>query len=170
MMNRVSATALVVACVGVTACGGGNKESESVSVPPAPISATGCLTASGDRFVLTNIQPTAPGEQASAGPTTANYQLIGADADLRQHVGRQVTVNGEAESARVAEVRETTPATPATAPADRPIGTSGDEPKVQTETETRMEVAKLRVQSVTPTGETCTAETMEPSAAKPPSR
>jgi hypothetical protein len=68
----------------------------------------------------------------------------------------------------VAEVRETTPAaTPGAA------GTSGEQPAqpqrptVTTETETRMEVATLRVQSVAATGNSCAAETTGGSPERP---
>ena len=141
---------------------------------PAPITATGCLTAKGDRFVLTDLQRAAETENtAASGAATETYQLIGADDQLRPHVGHQVRVNGEAEPPAVAELRESTPATPAagatgtTGQAQSPQPPQNPEnaqqgaaaPQVRTETETRMEVAQLRVQSVTPTGSTCAAET-----------
>jgi hypothetical protein len=129
---------------------------------PAPVDVNGCLTASGDRFVLTALQNAAasqsaqnPGENpagAAAVPTTEAYQLIASNTDdLRKYVGQQVHVTGEADPARVAQVRELTPATPA--------GTSGtqsnDSPTVRTEESTRIEMRQLRVSSVTAAGGAC---------------
>lgn len=170
----------VMAAVSVSACGGRDRDAPeggtaaSGDARPEPITATGCLTAQGDRFVLTDLQRAAETEKTAADEAaTDTYQLIGADDQLRPHVGQQVRVNGEAEPPAVAEMRESTPATP-TAGA---TGTAGQAqspqpkqnpenaqqgaaaPQVRTETETRMEVAQLRVQSVTPTGDSCAAET-----------
>jgi hypothetical protein len=65
---------------------------------------------------------------------------------------------GEADPQQVAEVREATPAAPAGGTTGTAGQAPGGQPKVSTETSTRMEVAKLRVQSVTPSGATCAAE------------
>ena len=111
------------------------------------VSETGCLIASGDRFVLAALEP-------GGRPSTELYQLVGADDDLRKNVGREVRVTGMAEPARVAEVREISPSTP--------VGTSGSaatsaQPQVRTEADTRLETARLRVQSVSPTGNECSS-------------
>jgi len=80
-------------------------------------------------------------------------------------------VNGEAEPPQVAEVRESTPPAPesgtsgsgaATGTAGQKPESGGAQPQVRAETETRLEVTKLRVQSVTPTGQSCAAETKQP--------
>jgi hypothetical protein len=121
---------------------------------PAPVDVQGCLTASGDRFVLTTLK-------SEAAPTTETYQLISAGtADLAKYVGQQVRVTGEADPARVADVRELTPA----APASQSVGTSGNTaagdangPKVRTEENTHFEVRQLRVSSVTGAGGSCPA-------------
>ena len=134
---------------------------------PAPVDVSGCLTAAGDRYVLTSLEPVAPrgasadrntasAPGAPAVPTTDTYQLIGGSpADLHQYVGQQVRVTGEADPAGIAELRESTP----------PVGTSGaqqppaaGQPKVSTEETTRLELRKLRVSSITGAGGPC-AET-----------
>ena len=110
------------------------------------VTEVGCLTAAGDRFVLTSLES---GER----PSTELYQLFGTSDELREHVGREVLVTGEAEPAGIAEVRETTPATP--------VGTSGANiqaaPQVRTESQVRLETRQLRVLTVTPTGDDCPA-------------
>jgi hypothetical protein len=108
----------------------------------------GCLTEANGRFVLTQLS-------RAGGAATETYQLTTSTPDdLRQHVGREVRIAGEAAAARVAEVRETTP--PA---AGAPAGTSGQQgsAQVSTESATRLEMRQLVVSSVTPTGDECPA-------------
>jgi hypothetical protein len=179
-MKRASMAGVFALCLGLTvACGGGKDETEIAERNPevanrgdgrpVAITQTGCLTAQGDRFVLTALESaTAPGAAtpeagrqsptASAQPTTESYQLIGNDDELRPLVGKQVRVSGEADPPKVAEVRESTPPTSASGA----TGTTGQaeppkpgEPKVATSTETRLEVTQLRVQSIAATGEAC---------------
>ena len=102
----------------------------------------GCVTTAGNRYVLTSLDS---GDR----PATELYELIGTPDDLRAHVGREVLVTGEAEPAGIAEVRETGAATP--------VGTSGSDaaPQVRTESQVRLETRKLRVVSVSPTGDEC---------------
>ena len=180
-MKRASIGAVFALCLGLTvACGGSKDEAEIAErdpsvgdrgeARPVAITQTGCLTAQGDRFVLTALESAAagtakpePGAQsptASAQPTTESYQLIGNDDELRPLVGKQVRVSGEADAPKVAEVRESTPPTAASGA----TGTAGQaepakpgEPQVATSTETRLEVTQLRVQSITATGEACMA-------------
>jgi hypothetical protein len=86
--------------------------------------------------------------------------LIGDEEQLRPHVGKQVRVSGEAEPAKVAEVRESTPpsdASGATGTAGQAEPAKPGEPSVATATQTRLEVTQLRVQTITATGEACTA-------------
>ena len=178
-MRRASLTGACIVCLGLTtACGGGNDESAIAekepevsgrgSDAPALITATGCLTASGDEFVLTDLQSAGAGSAAggeqgagtsgAAQPTTESYQLIGTEEELRSLVGREVTVTGPAEPPKVAEVRETTPATEpgnATGTAGPPEPAKPGEPQVATTTETRLEVTQLRVNSITDTGQAC---------------
>jgi hypothetical protein len=107
------------------------------------VTESGCLTASGGRYVLTALE-------TGAGATEM-YQLVGNEDELRKHVGREVRVTGDAEPAVVADVRETTAAAP--------VGTSGNagsaEAQVQTEARTRLETRKMRVGTVAPTGDEC---------------
>jgi hypothetical protein len=171
-MNRLHGLSAAVVCVGVAiACGGGSREATAerenttaANAPvetdeptgrPAPISVTGCLTAADGRYVLTELSGDTKAPGSPAQPTTETYQLTNADEELRPHVGKQVRVNGEAEPARVADVRESTPTTPAA-----PAGTAGqqsttNQPAVSTETRTRLETRTMSVTSVTPTGDDC---------------
>lgn len=130
-------------------------EEKTAEVRPTTVTETGCLTARGDRFVLTDL------ERGAGEATTETFQLTGSEEQLRPHVGKQVRVNGEAEAPKVAVVQESTPA-----PAEpRAEGTAGGaEPKVRTQAETRMEVRTLKVSTVEPTGASCAAETKGGSA------
>jgi hypothetical protein len=100
------------------------------------------VTTAENRYVLTSLDS---GDRAA----TELYELIGTPDDLRPHVGREVLVTGEAEPAGIAEVRETGGATP--------VGTAGSDAaaQVRTESRVRLETRRLRVVSVTPTGDEC---------------
>ena len=160
-MTRATIGVLAI-CVGLVGCRGANRdetgankpeEEKTAEVRPAIVTETGCLTARGDQFVLTDL------ERGEGQATTETFQLIGSDDQLRSHVGKQVRVNGEAEAPKVAVVQQSTP------PAPQPTaqGTAGGaEPKVSTQEQTRVEVRKLKVASVEPTGESCAAETGAP--------
>ena len=162
-MTRASITGVCGICLLLFGCGRGERDRENIEtteVRPIPVTETGCLTARGDQFVLTDLQP---GDDGRA--TTETYQLIGRDEELRQHVGKQVRVSGEAEAPRVAQIQESTP--PPAKPA--PTGTGGGpDPKVSVQAETRVEVRKLTVSSVQPTGSPCSAETQDEAATTPP--
>lgn len=117
----------------------------------AAVAETGCLTASGDRFVLTALE--------SGGATeTELYQLIGDSDELRKYVGREVRITGDAEPAQVAELRESSSApagtSGATADAQRQGQPAGGA-QVRTESNTRLETRQLRVATVAPTGDQC---------------
>ena len=107
------------------------------------VTVEGCLTASGDKFMLASLD-----KESSK---TSVYQLMNADDQLRNMVGKEVRVSGQAEATQSAEAREVTPSAPA--------ATSGKsteaEPKVSTVTDTKLDVHRLTVASVTPTGDTC---------------
>jgi hypothetical protein len=166
-MNRLHRLSAAVVCLGLAAaCGGNNRETtaehetttaaataqaerDEPTGRPAALSVTGCLTSADGRYVLTELS----GDRQ---PTTESYQLTNADEQLRPHVGKQVRVNGEAEPARVAEVRESTPATPAGTAGQQ---TATNQPAVSTETRTRLETRTVSVTSVTPTGQDCPVET-----------
>jgi hypothetical protein len=164
-MKRARVLGIVAMCTIVVACGG-NRDRDDANAPgdgktaevrPATVTQMGCLTARGDQFVLTDL------ERGEGEATTETFQLIGSDDELRQHVGKQVRVIGEAEASRVAVVQESTPP-PATDA--KPQGTTGGaDPKVSTQSETRVETRKLTVSSVQPTGASCAAETTSGGAA-----
>ena len=110
------------------------------------VSETGCLTSSGDRFVLTALE-------TGGNRATELYQLIGDSAELREHVGREVRVTGDAEPPQVAEIREVAPPAPTgTAGTDAPQ--QGDA-QVSATTQTRLETRPMRVATITPTGADC---------------
>jgi hypothetical protein len=152
-MKRASAAALCAIGLFVSAaCGGDRQEARDArqSADDVSVTETGCLSARGDRFVLTDL------EGANGISATEAFQLIGNEEELRRHVGKQVRVSGQAEPAQVAVVRESTP--PA-ADQQPPAGTSGSaEPSVTAETQTRVEFRKLTVSSFEPTGASCAEE------------
>lgn len=117
----------------------------------ATVEETGCLTASGGRFVLAALESGGATQAApdSGGATqTELYQLVGQEDELRKHVGKSVRVTGAAEPAQVAELRESSPA--------EPVATGGDSrSQVQTQSQTRLETREMRVATVTPTGDDC---------------
>ena len=162
-MKRASVLGVCALCIGLVGCGGredgaNNSADEKVAeVRPTVVTETGCVTARGDQFVLTDL------ERGEGGATTETFQLGGNNDELRQHVGKQVRVTGEAEAPKVAVVQESTPAADA-----KPRGTTGGvEPKVSTQSETRVEARKLTVSSVQPAGGSCAAETNTEGAAAP---
>ncbi len=139
--------AAVLCAAGTAACGRG---AEDVA---APIVQTGCLTGSNGEFALTTLES---GAEAQPRATTETFQLVGNEDELRQHVGKQVRIAGEAEPPSIVEARETSP--------PEPTATSGEgepKPQVSTQAQTRLEVSRLRVTSVTPTGDTCEEQTTQ---------
>ena len=164
-MKRSAFWCAVGLCVAVSAC---NRPSSNESaleaeptvlgdkdiVPPRPITVEGCLTAAGDRLVLTELK-SEDANSDSAAPTTESYRLVGMEENLRPHVGKRVRITGESEPEQVVDVRESTP--PAPAAGQQPAGTAGSEPQVETTETTRIEVNDLQVRSVSPTSESCTA-------------
>jgi hypothetical protein len=105
---------------------------------PRVITASGCVTASGERFVLTDLK----GQDGSA--LTETYRLVGDDEDIRPHVGKMVQVTGASEPEQIVDVRQSTGS----------VGTGGAAQVDTTET-TRIEVTDLTVRSIAPTGEPC---------------
>jgi hypothetical protein len=108
---------------------------------PRVLSAEGCLTNSGDRFVLTELKA----EDATA----EAYRLVGMDDELRPHIGKRITVAGESEPEQVVDVRQSTET-----PGSQPAGTSGNA-QVTTTEQTRIEVHDLRVRTITPSDAPC---------------
>ena len=130
-------------------CGGGAERDDRNEFDIAgstPITETGCLTSSGDRFVLTALE-------GGGGAETELYQLTGNEEELRPLVGREVRVTGDAEPAVIADIQQ--PAQSTGTSGTEGGGTSGARPQVRTEAETRLETRQLRVGTVTATGDEC---------------
>jgi hypothetical protein len=154
-MKRIAMLGVWTLCLGWSIGCGGRTDDRSDTARDADdidiaetttVEETGCLTSSGDRFVLTAL------ETGGSTAETELYQLVGSDDELRKHVGREVRVTGMAEPAQVATVRESS------APA--PTGTSGEAgsgAQVRTESQTRLETRRMRVSSVNATGDGCPA-------------
>jgi hypothetical protein len=148
------------AAVGI-ACEAGQPPVEEQK---AEIEVIGCLTGSGDQFALTELERSDANTNTVA-PATETYQLVGDNNQLRQHVGKQVKVAGMADTPTVAIVRESSPAAPAVPPA---AGTTGEQsaaaarpdpaagPKVSTQEQTRLEVARLNVRTISVVADRCT--------------
>jgi hypothetical protein len=121
----------------------------------------GCLTASGSQFVLTALEraerhPSLSHERiigTRPRPTTEAYMLIGDDEKLTNLVGTRVRVVGEADPMQVAEIHHMSPKVRIRRP-----GSSAVTPAVTDHEVLRLEVHRLRVTSVNPTGDDCTAE------------
>jgi hypothetical protein len=162
-MTRVTTACALGLCLSLTmACGRDRDESGAIAEKnptvlgdkdgrPTTVSQTGCVTASGDQFVLTDLERSGAAQTA----TTESYQLVGRDPEeLRKFVGKQVRVTGAADAPKAAEVREVTPPAPAaTSGSGEPAAT----PKVATMQETRLEVTQLHIESIAEIGGTCTA-------------
>lgn len=149
----------------LTACGAGARSSDekaatngndpllNTDTRPEPITAVGCLTASGGHFVVTSLDST------TAVPTTTTYNVSGGnEGELRKQIDREVRVAGEADPAKVADVRDApTPAVGTSgAHAGRDVA-PGTEPRVKTQESMRFAMRDLKVLSVTPTGNPCAA-------------
>lgn len=160
-MKRVGIYGVWGLCLGLSiGCGGATdrpadeaRDDNDINVSETTtVTETGCLTSADDRFVLTALE-------GGGAAQTEMYQLIGADEQLRPHVGREVSVSGMAEPPQVATVRETSPASPAGTAGSNEGAQAGTQAEVRTEAETRLETRRMRVSSVTPTGNECTANT-----------
>lgn len=107
-----------------------------------PMTVTGCLKSglAEDTFVLM-------ASQANGTSDTATYQLTGReDIDVRQYLGQKVEVAGTVRAQQeVASTGEATAQKPAK-------GTSGT-PSIETKTE--IDVKRLDVKTITPTGTGC---------------
>jgi hypothetical protein len=128
---------------------------------PVAISEDGCLTASGSQFVLTDLERAEPHpslrHERPVGtrprPTTEAYVLVGADEKLTNMVGKRVRVVGEADPAQVAEIHQMSPTVRV-----RAVGSKDLHPTVREYGVLRFEVHRLRVTSLNPTGDDCSAE------------
>ena len=108
----------------------------------APVEVIGCLSASGSRFVLSHAD--------KDNSKTVAYQLVNADEQLTPLVGKEVRVTGEAQPTQHAETRAVTPPQAAAT-----SGNSESNAKVSTVEETKVDMQKLTVASVSPTGDSC---------------
>lgn len=164
---------VIAALAGVAACGRSDDGQvledpptvlgDDNAVPPQPMVVEGCLTASGDRFVLTELAPGAPGPTAAeqrgevAGakpePTTETYRLVGMTDELRPHVNQRVEISGEAEPEHVVDMRRVSP--PLEAQGTPAAGTSGPDATVTTVEAARIEISDLLVRSVRALGQPC---------------
>jgi hypothetical protein len=146
--------ALMIGALSSTACNRPAEETAPLAETQAastveglnrPVTVQGCLRAGegGTTFVLTSSHA----EDGSTRTYALNYAAGTAPADLRDHIGNQVEVEGVVRSQDAVTAR--TPTTPA---ANDPVGTAG-EPTVQTTTE--LAVQQLDVQALKPLGEAC---------------
>jgi len=131
---------------------------DSTAVDGEMIAVTGCLTGAPDRnaFVVTadrNVLTSGALYSGSGEVPTYTYELVGG-ADLAQHVGRQVEVKGRL-GERDDEVDiETENKT------ELPQARSGDDkvtPAIETNEEIEINIRRIHVLSITPTGAGCTA-------------
>lgn len=122
------------------------------------ITVTGCLTAAADRaaFVVTadrNALTSGAMYSGAGGTPTYTYELTGNTGDLAAHVGRQVEVTGRLDDDRKDDVqvgeKEKTEL-PAVQSGDRTV-----EPAITTETKLDINIRRLEVASVAPTGQGC---------------
>ena len=149
------ALALAAATVSAGACNRGAQETVPVaelqSQTPtqevnAPVNLTGCLMA-GDAqgtFVLTTSEAQ---EQGRTATYALNYPAGLQPEDLREHVGRQVAVQGVVQTQQ--GVTAHTPGAPAASDA---VGTAG-QPTVATTTE--LAVRHLQVETLRPLDQAC---------------
>lgn len=122
------------------------------------ITVKGCLTAAPDRaaFVVTADRDALTSDAiyaGSGGTPTYTYELMGNTGDLTTHVGRQVEVTGRLDTDRKDDVdvdEEEKTALPPVQSGDRKV-----EPSIKTETEVDINIRRLQVAKVAPTGQAC---------------
>ena len=128
---------------------------------PVTIVEDGCLAASGSQFVLTDLERAEAhpslGQQRTIGTrprsTTEAYLLVEADDELTNMIGKRVRVVGEVDPAQVAEFHQMSPKVRI-----RAVGSNDLTPAVSDYGVLRVEVHRLRVTAVDPTGDDCSAE------------
>jgi hypothetical protein len=123
-------------------------QDEGSNAPARAMTVDGCLTAAGDRFVLTQLDKGVNGAE----PGTESYRLVGMEEQLRPLVGQHVEVTGTAEAEQVVDIRESSPPP---ASSEEPRGTTGATPQVSTVQSTQLAVSDLRVSSVRGRGDQC---------------
>ena len=128
----------------------------SIDIDKDQIEVTGCMTANPqtNQFVLTANQNalTSLTNRAGAGEAESfHYQLVGGN-DLQQYVGKEVVVKG-AKMGKGADVNIESKDKPA---AIEPDPRNKDvTPAVESTQEIEMQIERLNVASVTPTGSAC---------------
>lgn len=148
----IGGVAVATSLFAAIACGGGD---EKAAVPPAevqsqavrptnqPMTVNGCLKAGDapDTFVVT-------AARTAGSNDTATYQLVGGQGvKLTDHIGHAVEVSGTVRETQELESR-------ARADAPQPEATTGaGKPVVETRTE--VEIKRLEVSEIKPTGEKC---------------
>lgn len=124
------------------------------------ITVTGCLTAASDggAYALTAARDALASSTLQVGSgevPTYTYELVGHAADLFQHVGQQVEVRGHLDEDRKDKAKvdqeEETKLEPRQSAKD--VVT----PAIETEIEAVINVRRLEVSTVTPTGQACLA-------------
>ena len=148
MSIYIGAVALSAACDRRDAAQADKKNILDLATHPAPagsiapVEVIGCLSASGDRFVVTHVD--------KDDSKTVAYQLVNAEDQLRPLVGKEVRVSGEAQPTQKAETRAVTPPQPAAT-----SGRSDTKAQVSTVENTKVDMQRLTVASVSPTGDSC---------------
>jgi hypothetical protein len=152
---------LCASLVGGIACSGKRESADArpsvrdVAPDKDHLEITGCLSAnaSGDQFVLTansNALSSLANRAAAGEAETFHYQLVGGNG-LQSMVGKEVrvvgAVSGKGKDVDVKAADSTT--TPAKS------GSGDATAAVKTTEQIEMQVEKLNVQSVTPTGSAC---------------
>jgi hypothetical protein len=157
-MSRILIYPLLCLSLAAGACARdrtGEQQQAAADSPRKQIEVTGCVTANADtnQFVLTANQTalTALTNRAAAGEAESfHYQLLGG-SDLQQYVGKEVVVKGSVEGKGDdvnIETKEPTGAVPKS---------RGEEvtPAVESTHEIEMQVERLNVASIAPTGSAC---------------
>lgn len=127
--------------------------SNSTLANPKITIARGCLTGSGDQFVLTSLDYAAPASStgqpvADTLASTDSYRLVGMSDQLKGLVGQRIEVTGDSAPAQVVDLVSATPSGNA-------VGTAGADAKVSTASRARVEIYDLNVSSVHPLGDKC---------------
>jgi len=165
-MQRLLIYPVLCLSLAVTAGACGRRdESPRADAPPSAdaqkasdrdqVEVTGCLTGNRDtnQYVLTanaNALSTLTNRAAAGEAETFHYQLVGGN-DLQAYVGKEVVVKGSVEGNGKDVNIETKDK------ADRPAKAGGDQatPVVKSTEEIEMQVERLNVASVMPTGAAC---------------
>ena len=157
---------LSVITAGAAACGPnaderGRAQESALAADPAKgdeVKVTGCLTAAADRgaFIVTANRDalTSGALYANSGETpTFTYELTGNTADLAAHVNQQVEVTGavddDARNRAKVDQEETVKHPEVQSGKDKVV------PAIETDTEMDINVRRLNVASVRPTGRPC---------------